>query len=133
VTKFGVLRTVLAPGEDVTRTAGNGALGPLDVAITSRSTGSVPAIYSTRILEGLRVSVSPAKVSYTKGGTVVVSVTDAGVPVPGISVKVGSVVKVTNAKGKVSFAMPAHSAKGAHPVTASGTGWWPGATSFKVG
>jgi hypothetical protein len=134
VTKFGVLRAVGAPGGySPTRTAGDGALGPLDAIINVQAGNAPPTIYSARILEGVRVAVSPAKVSYTKGGTVVVSVTDAGVPVPGISVKVGSVVKVTKANGRVSFAIPAHAAKGAHTVTASGTGWWPGATSFKVG
>lgn len=134
VTKFGVLRSVVAPGGySPSRTAGDGALGPLDAIINVTNGNAPPAIYSARILEGVRVSVSPAKVSFSRGGTVVVSVTDAGVPVPGISVKVGSVVKVSNAKGLVSFAVPAHAAKGARPVSASGTGWWPGASSFTVG
>ncbi|MDX6202933.1 MAG: hypothetical protein QOJ83_2433 [Frankiales bacterium] len=142
VTKFGVIRSVAspaAPGESPTRTSGDGALGPLDAVINvvgkvkDASGNYVAEIDSTRILEGLRVTVSPAKVSYAKGGTVVVTVTDAGVPVKGVSVKVGAVVKHTNSQGKVSFAVAKHSAKGAHAVTASGTGWWPGATSFKVG
>ncbi|MDX6204577.1 MAG: hypothetical protein QOF39_634 [Frankiales bacterium] len=134
VTAFGVLRAVPAPGGDsATRTAGDGALGPLDAVINVEVGTAAPAIYSARILEGLHVAVSPAKVSYAKGGTVVVSVSDAGVPVSGVSVKVGSAVKVTNAKGRVSFAVPAHAANGVQAVTASGTGWWPGASSFKVG
>jgi hypothetical protein len=134
VTAFGVLRAVPAPGGDsATRTAGDGALGPLDAVINVEVGTAAPAIYSARILEGLHVAVSPAKVSYAKGGTVVVSVSDAGVPVSGVSVKVGSAVKVTNAKGRVSFAVPAHAAKGVHAVTASSTGWWPGASAFKVG
>ena len=132
VTKFGVVRTVVAPGDDVTRTAGNGALGPLDTAITSRSSGTVPAIYSARILEGLAVSAAPARVSFAKGGTVTVTVTDAGLPVPGVSVKVGSATKVTGSTGKVTFAIAAHSGKGSHAVTATATGWYPGASSFTV-
>jgi hypothetical protein len=142
VTRFGVVRSVAspaAPGESPTRPAGDGALGPLDAVINvvgkvkDASGNYLGEIDSTRILEGLHVAVSPAKVSYAKGGTVVVSVSDAGVPVSGVSVKVGSAVKVTNAKGRVSFAVPAHAAKGVHAVTASSTGWWPGASAFKVG
>ncbi|MDX6227790.1 MAG: hypothetical protein QOI76_1180 [Frankiales bacterium] len=134
VTRFGVLRAVTTPGGySPGRTAGDGALGPLD-AIINVAVGYAPSeIYSARILEGLHVAVSPAKVSYANGGAVVVTVTDAGVPVAGVAVKVGSVVGHTNAKGRVSFTVAKHSAKGVHAVTASGTGWWPGATSFKVG
>ncbi|MDX6255961.1 MAG: hypothetical protein QOJ11_2295 [Frankiales bacterium] len=142
VTKFGIVRSVAspaAPGESPTRTSGDGALGPLDAVINvvgkvkDASGNYLAEIDSTRILEGLRVAVSPAKVSYAKGGTVVVSVTDAGVPVPGVSVKIGSVVEHTNAKGRVSFTVAKHSAKGVHAVTASAAGWWPGKSSFKVG
>jgi hypothetical protein len=134
VTKFGIVRSVVAPGgSSVTRTAGDGSLGPLDVIINQAKGFAAPEIKSTRILEALRVAVSPAKVSYAKGGTVVVTVTDAGLPVPGVAVTVGGVTKHTNAKGKVSFAVARHAAKGSHVVTASSAGWWPGSTSFKVG
>lgn len=133
VTKFGVVRAVTAPGGySPTRTAGDGGLGPLDAVVNVSVNGSPSQMYSARILEGLRVGVTPAKVSYATGGTVAARVTDAGVPVPNVFVKVGGVVKKTNANGKVSFAIAAHAAKGAHPVTAYGTGWWPGATAFKV-
>jgi hypothetical protein len=142
VTKFGVIRSVASPAIDGTapsRTASDGALGPLDQLVNVIGKGDKDAagnlisqVYSAHIFEGLRVSVTPAAVSYANGGTVTASVTDAGVPVPGVFVKVGGVVKKTNANGKASFAVAKHAAMGTHAVTAYGVGWWPGATSFKV-
>ena len=135
VTKFGVVRAVTAPGGySPTRTAGDGALGPLDAIINDTKGNAATAIYSTRILEGLHVAVSPAKVSYANGGTVKVTVTDAGVPVKGVLVRLGSTVTLTDASGKTSFAIIPHTmAKGTHTLTAFGTGWWAGTASFKVG
>ena len=133
VTRFGVVRAVTAPGEDVTRTAGDGTLGPLDVAITSRGSGSTPAIYSARFLEGLAVGVSPRGISHKKGGSVVVTVSDAGLAVADVTVTVGGKAKTTNAAGQVTFAVPALSARGAHSVSATEDGWYPGKASFRVG
>ena len=79
------------------------------------------------------MAVAPAKVTYTKGGQIAVHVTDAGVPVPGVAVRVGSVVKHTNAKGVVAFVIAKNTAKGSHLVAASAAGWWPGSASFRVG
>jgi hypothetical protein len=141
VTKWGVVRTLDSPhadGESPTHTAGDGTLGPLDAVLTVANKplvkGGNPAsqIFSTRILEGLRVGVSPAKISYKTGGNVTVTVTDAGVPVPGATVKIGSKTATTNLVGKAVIAWPALSTKGTHIVTASETGWWPGTSSFKV-
>ena len=132
VTAFGVVRALGAPGGSPTRTAGDGVLGPLDEVINVTNGAAAPAIYSARILEGLRVSASPARVSYDLGGTVTVSVTDAGLPVPGVTVRVGSVLKLTNAAGRATFTVAKHSVKGAHAVSASRTGWWPGASAFRV-
>ncbi len=142
VTRFGVVRAVRSPateGQAPTRTTGDGSRGPLDAVINvigkdKNASGDPTAeIFSTRILEGLKVAVSPAKVSYANGGRVVVRVTDAGVPVPGVAVRVGTSVGHSNAKGVVSFVVARHSAKGGHLVSASAPGWWPGSTTFRVG
>jgi hypothetical protein len=142
VTKWGVVRTLstpAAPGESPTRIAGDGQLGPLDAVINVspgplvKGGSDAAQIFSARIYEGLAVGVSPHGISYKKGGTVKVTVTDAGLAVRGVSVTVGGKTKVTNAHGQVSFAVPARSAKGAHSVTATALGWYPGKASFKVG
>ena len=104
----------------------------MDEVINVTNGAAAPAIYSARILEGLRVSVLPARVSYELGGTVAVSVTDAGLPVPGVTVRVGNVLKWTNAAGRATFTIAKHSVKGVHAVSASRTGWWPGASAFRV-
>ncbi len=142
VTAFGVVRSVAsphAPGESPTRTAGDGTLGPLDAIINVVGTAKDSAgnyldeIDATRIYEGLRVGVSPAKISYATGGSVVVTVTDAGVPVPDVSVTVGGVVKHTDSKGDATFTVADHSANGFHSVTATAAGWYGGNAAFRVG
>jgi hypothetical protein len=142
VTRFGVVRAVRSPataGQAPTRTGGDGTLGPLDAVInvigkdTNASGDPTAEIFSARILEGLKVIASPGKVSYARGGRVVVKVSDAGVPVPGVAVRVGSLLVQTNAKGVATFVIAARSSRGAHVVSATGVGWYPGSTSFKVG
>lgn len=142
VTRWGVERVIDSPhgaGEAPTHTAGDGSLGPLDAVLLVASKPLVkggndaPEIFSTRLLEGLHVAVSPATVSYAHGGSVVVTVTDAGVPVSGARVKVGSVVAHTNASGKASFAVATHATKGSHTVSVTDAGWWPGSSDFRVG
>ena len=142
VTKFGVVRVVSSPsivGSAPTRTAGDGALGPLDLVINTIGKGDKDAkgnllteMYSARLLEGLAVAVSPARVAYTRGGVVTVTVTDAGVPVVGAAVKLGSTVKYTNSDGKVTYAIARHAAKGTHAISVTRAGWWPGKSAFRV-
>ncbi|MDX6222325.1 MAG: hypothetical protein QOD91_1379 [Frankiales bacterium] len=142
VTKFGVVRAVRSPataGQAPTRTGGDGTFGPLDAVINvigkdKNASGDPTAeIFSTRIPEALKVTVSPAKVSYARGGQVVVKVSDAGLPVPGVTVRVGSLVARTNARGVAAFVIEAKSAKGRHVVAATAAGWYPGSASFRVG
>ena len=133
------MRSPATDGQAPTRAEGDGALGPLDAVLNvigkdKNADGDPTAeIFSTRILEGLKVAVSPGKVSYGKGGRVVVHVSDAGLPVPQVSVRLGSVVVRTNAKGVATFVVPKHSTKGSHLVTATAVGWWPGSASYRVG
>ena len=142
VTKFGVIRAVRSPatpGQSPTRTGGDGSRGPLDAVINvigkdKDGSGNPEAeIFSTRILEGLKVTVAPGKISYVHGGRLTVKVSDAGVAVAGAAVRVGNVIKHTNAHGLVTFAIAKKSGKGAHLVSAGLAGWYPGRASFRVG
>ena len=142
VTQFGVVRAVRSLADDgqaPTRTGGDGSLGPLDAVINvighdKDASGNPEAeIMTTRILEGLKVTVGPAKISYAHGGRLTVKVSDAGVPVRGVAVRVGSAVKRTNASGVAVFSIARHTAKGGHAVTASATGWFAGSAAYKVG
>ncbi|MDQ1703507.1 MAG: hypothetical protein QOF57_2759 [Frankiaceae bacterium] len=124
VTRFGVVRRVLAPGGySPTRTAGDGALGFLDVVINQSNNGAPSAISTTRIYE------VPLVTARRSGATVTVTVSDAGLPVAGASVRVGGVTKRTGATGTVSFAA---GAKGTHAVAVSAAGFAAAATSYRV-
>ncbi|MGZ4614421.1 MAG: hypothetical protein ACXV4A_02570 [Actinomycetes bacterium] len=130
VTTVGLVRRVTAPGgASPTRTAGDGSLGPLDVVINAQP-GSSSALWTTRILEGLRVTVSRRKVATGHGLTV--RVTDAGVAVKGARVRVGKVTKKTRSNGKVSFVIPRSTSKGKHTVSASAGGYVSGRAVFRV-
>ena len=141
VTKWGVVRALTTPaaeGESPTSITGDGQLGPLDAAINVASkplvkgNNAAPEIFAARIYEGLKVTATRG-ISYTKGGTVTVTVSDAGLAVRGVKVVVGGKAKTTNAAGQVTFAVPALSAKGAHSVLATAIGWYPGQASFRIG
>jgi hypothetical protein len=130
VTAAGVVRRVSAPGgASPTRTAGDGSLGPLDVVINAQPGGS-SALWTTRIQEGLRVTVSRHKVS--TGHKLIVRVTDAGVAVRGARVKVGNVTRKTKANGKVKFVIPGGAAKGKHTATATAGGYVSGHATYRV-
>jgi hypothetical protein len=130
--------TPATPGQGPTRTSGDGTYGPLDAVINvighDKTAGGDPTaeIFSTRILEGLKVTLSSSTVSYAKGGRLAVTVSDAGVPVPGVLVRVGGSVVRTNAHGRATITVAARTAKGSHLVSASAVGWYPGSAAFRV-
>lgn len=129
VTAAGVVRAVTAPGgASPTRTTGDGALGPLDVVVNAQP-GAASAIWSTRILESLRVRVSPRRVSASD--SVTVRVTDAGVAVRGAVVRLGKAAKHTNSRGRATFTV-AGGTSGARAVVARARGYDPGRATFRV-
>ena len=140
VTRFGAVRSVIGPidpgsksAQSITRTAGDGNLGPLDAVINQSLTGSPESqISTTRIVEALQVSVRTRGITALRGGTLVVTVSDAGVPVVGASVKVGRVTLRTSAKGTATFVIAKGSAKGRHPVTARASGYAAGSARYLV-
>lgn len=131
-TAFGVVRAAPGPsGASPTRTAGDGTLGFLDVVVNA-TPSSVAALYSTRILEALTVRVTPASVTATKGGAVVVTVTDAGVAVPGASVRLGAVTKKTDSHGRASFVIANKAKKSTLVATVTAAGFVAGRAILRV-
>lgn len=133
VTQLGVVRRVVAPGgASPTRTAGDGstALRALDVVVNAQPGDGPPGIYSTRIVEQLRVRVAPGRVS--PGDQVTVRVTDAGVAVRDAAVRVGGVVKHTDARGRATFRVPTGAARGLRTVVASARYFVAGRATFRV-
>ena len=141
VTTWGVVRTLNAPDSNdggPVHVVGDGQLGPFDAVINSggkpltKGGNATSQIYSARIYEALKVTATRG-ISYKRGGTVTVTVSDAGLPVLGVTVVVGGKAKTTNRFGQVTYAVAPLTAKGAHSVVATADGWYPGKTVFRVG
>ena len=133
VTRFGAVRTVRAPGTgSPTRIDGDGSLGPLDLVMNEAPHGNEGAIWSTRILEALQVKASPAAAKARPGLRVVVRVTDAGVPVPGARVRMGGLVRVTDAGGRAVFGPGSAAVPGTRNVTATSPTFAPGSTKVRL-
>jgi hypothetical protein len=127
------VRRVVAPGgASPTRTGGDGALGPLDVVVTAQPGSGPPGIFTTRIVEALRVRVTPHRVASSTGGSVTVLVTDAGVPVPRAAVHVGSVTVRTDAHGRATFRVPPGARTGVRRAVAQAPGFVRGSATFRV-
>lgn len=133
VTRFGAVRAVRAPGGfSITRTAGDGSLGPLDAVINQAPDGEHAQVSTTRILESLQVAARAVGLTKVRGGKLVVSVTDAGVPVPGATVTAGRATGVTSSRGTVTLTIPAGVARGRQAVTARASGFAAGAVVYAV-
>lgn len=106
-TKFGAVVEVKPPAgtRTIWKVAGDGALGPLDL-VTSASTPGSLAFWHTQVLPGLSLAC--------RGGSVVsCTVSDAGDPVRGATVRIGGRTLTTNARGKASADLPAGSYRAA--------------------
>lgn len=106
VTRFGATVEVGAPAGTGTvfSVDGNAAAGALDVFTTLSPNGSSStAIWTRHVYPGLSVAVSPSSAKLHRAAKVSVAVTDAGVPVKGAGVRLGSQKATTNAAGKASF------------------------------
>jgi hypothetical protein len=127
-TAFGAQGSWGAPrGTDTLwHTAAVGTTGGLDVVISSNGTDGKINVWHTQALRTLSVT---AAVSHPRRGTTVTfTVTDAGDPVAGATVKFRGGSYRTNAAGKASV----RSSRGRFPVTAKKDGYNAGATSVRV-
>lgn len=106
VTRFGAVVAVGAPSKTETTYAldGNAAGGALDVVTTLNKNGSSNIeIWTRHVYPGLSLGLSPASARLRRAVKVTASVTDAGVPVKGASVRLGGRSATTNAAGKAVF------------------------------
>ena len=115
-TKFGGVVGVKPPGgtDTVWKIAGEGSRGWLDLFVSVSTPGSL-AYWHMQVLPGLTIACA---------GGVGCAVTDAGDPVAGAKVKIGSKAVTTNAKGKAS----ARVAPGTYTAVASKAGYTSGST-----
>jgi hypothetical protein len=109
------------------KTTTAGAEGGADVVVTA-TTQSAINVWHTKIERTLSVKASPA--TARRGSGVTFTVTDAGDPVAGASVRFGSRAGTTNGSGRVTISAPGSS--GRPTATARKGGFNPGSTSVRV-
>jgi hypothetical protein len=132
VTRFGAVVSVGAPSGAATvfNVDGNASSGALDVfANVADGSGSQNSIWYRHVYPGLSVSVSPAAVKAHRSASVKVTVTDAGVPVKGASVKLGGHSAKTSASGHAVLHIKA---AGALTAVASAAGYVNGSARLSV-
>jgi hypothetical protein len=128
-TAFGAQGSWGAPrGTDTLwHTAAVGSSGGLDVVISSNGNDGKINVWHTQALRTLSVASSPA--TARRGHSVTFTVTDAGDPVPGATVKFAGHTATTNASGKATLSASGHGRKTA---VAKKSGYNSGATSVRV-
>ena len=129
-TKFGSVGSWGAPHGTSTmwHVTSSAVAGGLDI-VTSTSVAEKINVWHTQAVRTLTVRPNPARVS--RGHSVTFTVTDAGDPVAGASVKFGSITGLhTNAAGKITLNAPGSA--GSTKVTAKKAGYNPGTTTVRV-
>ncbi len=132
-TEFGKVVSVAGPTTyGIGHIAANGSAGPLDVvvsAVTGPLAASYVALFHTHVLAPLTLTLSTRSL---RSGRFVATVTDAGAPVAGATVRFAGKVFLTGRGGKVSLTVPA-AARGRRTVTASRAMYSPATATLVVG
>ena len=128
-TRLGAIGTWGAPRGTSTlwKSSIAGTAGGASVVWTA-TTQSKINVWHTMVSRTLSISADPGSVR--RGGRVTFTVTDAGDPVGGASVRFGSTTRTTNAAGKVTI--PAPRSGGNVKATAKKGAYNPGVTSVRV-
>jgi hypothetical protein len=132
-TAWGLRQLVKEPNRyGIWGTATQGSPGRLDiVALGTTSTGTHP-LYHTQLKGGLTVKLSRASVKSSTGGTIVVTVKDAGTAVKGAKVVYRGTSHLTNAKGQVTLRVARKTSKGTKTVTVTRSGYTKAIKTFRV-
>lgn len=131
-TRFGAVVRVGAPprASSVYSVDGNAGSGALDIFGTiAVANSSTTATWTRHVLPGLSVGLSPAAVRRRHLSRVTVTVTDAGAPVKGASVKLGGHTSKTNGSGRVTLHLLA---SGPLAAVASHAGYVDGTAKLRV-
>lgn len=121
-TQLGCASTVTTPNrtDSIDAFAGDGSLGPLQLAI---SAGANPQVYTKVVKACLSVSVSPHTISQKHGGVFTVTVKDAGVDVAGATVNFNGETYRTGKDGTVQIHAPKGLGTGDHGVEVKDSGY----------
>ena len=117
-TRFGVVRGYATPcAEDGLLGLGGSPLAKLDVGMSCLNNSNLKqGQYVAQVLAGLSLSFPGTVHLGSKGVTVKITVTDAGDPVPGATVKFAGKTLKTNAKGQVSVTLSASVKTGGYKI-----------------
>ena len=124
VTRFGAVRSASGPSAkaygSIYKIAIDGSKGPLDVVVNADVPGqNYQALYHTQLYAPLSVKLSRTAVTSSSGGSVTVTVTEAGSPVAGARVAFAGSSVHTNAHGKATIKVKKHASRGKKTVTVS--------------
>lgn len=115
---------------------GEASGGPMDILALIDRGGDDRGYWYQRVLPGLSLQTHPAKISSRKGGTLSVTVTDAGEAVIGatVTIKIGrkTLRGVTGTSGKVRWKIKRGTKRGVYRVDASKPEYTTAATSLWV-
>ena len=128
-TVLGAIGSWGAPGgtDTMWKTAVSGSAPGADVVVTA-TTQSAINVWHTQISRTLSVKAAPA--TARRGASVTFTVTDAGDPVAGATVKFAGRTATTNGAGKATLRAPG--SRGSAAATAKKGGYNPGTTSVRV-
>lgn len=133
-TRFGPVESYGGPLTDLANIAvEGGGLGRLDVVLGGLNNNTLAAeIMTTQLLAGLQLS--PGAVSFPNTSTkkVVFTVSDAGDPVAGATVRVAGHSATTNAAGRVTITFPKGTSAHRYQATATAANYFPGTASVVV-
>jgi len=117
-TRFGAVRSyATACIEDGLLGLGGSPLAKLDVGLSCVNSAAKQEQFVTQVLAGLSLSFPGTVHLGSKGVTVKITVTDAGDPVAGATVKFAGKTLKTNAKGQVSVALSASAKTGGYQIS----------------
>ena len=116
-TRFGAVRAYATPcAEGGMLGLGGSPLAKLDVGMSCLNNALKQEQYAAQVLAGLSLSFPGTVHLGSKGVTVKITVTDAGDPVPGATVKFAGKTLKTNAKGQVSVTLSASVRTGGYQI-----------------
>ena len=131
ITRFEPIQHLKLNSGSMYRISGDGRLGPLDLLVDQipnvspiqppgvfygRTRAVLSAVYTVKPIKNKKLAVI--------GHTLTVTVSDAGDPVPGAKVSVGTSSAKTNAKGVAQLKF-GNKVTGKQKVTVSQPGYWP--------
>jgi hypothetical protein len=132
-TRFGPVRSYTTPCVEAGLLGlGGSPLAKLDVGLSCLDKALKQAEYVTQVLAGLSVSFPGTVHLGTKGVTVKITVTDAGDPVAGATVKFAGKTLKTNAKGQVSVALSKSAKTGGYKISVTAPNYAPAGGTVSV-